>query len=198
MKTIFKMPTPVKITGRTSSITNAFVNGIIPVIKPTEEEIESALKTLGMDKDHIVCAYCGNPYTEWDHFHPLVKNKKPTGYISEIHNLVPACGKCNQSKGNKDWKTWMQSNAELSPSSRHIADVEQRIKRLDDYEKKYNPIKIDFEEIVGKDMLEKHWANCKAICDSMQESQKHSDKIREIIKNNVLETQNNSLLKHKK
>lgn len=24
-----------------------------------------------MDKDHIVCAYCGNSYTEWDHFHPL-------------------------------------------------------------------------------------------------------------------------------
>lgn len=64
MKKIFRMPTPVKITGRTSSITNAFVNGIIPVIEPTEEEIESALKTLGMDKDHIVCAYCGNPYTE--------------------------------------------------------------------------------------------------------------------------------------
>ena len=43
MKKIFRMPTPVKITGRTSSITNAFVNGIIPVIEPTEEEIESAL-----------------------------------------------------------------------------------------------------------------------------------------------------------
>ena len=185
MKKIFRMPTPVKITGRTSSITNAFVNGIIPVIEPTEEEIESALETLGMDKDHIVCAYCGNPYTEWDHFHPLIKDKMPTGYISEIHNLVPACGKCNQSKGNKYWKTWMLSDATLSPSSRHIPDIEQRIKHLEDYEQKYAPIKIDFEEIIGKDMWEQHWANCQALHDLMQESQKHSDKLKAIIKNTL-------------
>ena len=42
---IFRMPTPVKIKGRSSSITNAFENGIVPV-----------------------------------------------------------CGKCNQSKGNREWK----------------------------------------------------------------------------------------------
>lgn len=188
MKKIFRMPTPVKITGRTSSITNAFVNGIIPVIEPTEEEIESALETLGMDKDHIVCAYCGNPYTEWDHFHPLIKDKMPTGYISEIHNLIPACGKCNQSKGNKYWKTWMLSDAALSPSSRHIPDIEQRKKRLEDYERKYTPIKIDFEEIVGKDMWEQHWANCQVLHDLMQESQKHSDKLKSIIKNTLSQT----------
>ena len=35
MDSVFKMPVPVKIKGRTSSITNAFVNGIIPVIEPT-------------------------------------------------------------------------------------------------------------------------------------------------------------------
>lgn len=176
MKKIFKMPTPVKIMGRTSSITNAFVNGIIPVIEPTEQEIENALRTLGMDTNHIVCAYCGNPYTEWDHFHPLIKDKMPTGYISEIHNLVPACGKCNQSKGNKHWKTWMLSNAALSPSSRHIPGIEQRIKRLEDYEQQYAP-----------DMWEQHWANCQALHDLMQESQKHSDKLKLIIKNTLSE-----------
>lgn len=122
------MPAPVKITGRTSSITNAFVNGIIPVIEPTDEEIDDVLKTLGMNRKHVTCAYCGNPYTEWDHFRPLVKDKRPTGYISEIHNLVPACGKCNQSKGNKHWKTWMLSGAALSPYSRQIPDLEYRIK----------------------------------------------------------------------
>ena len=108
-----------------------------------------------------------------------------SGYISEIHNLVPACGKCNQSKGNKYWKTWMLSDATLSPSSRHIPDIEQRIKRLEDYEQKYAPIKIDFEEIVGKDMWEQHWANCQALHDLMQESQKHSDKLKTIIKNTL-------------
>lgn len=47
MKKVFRMPAPVKITGRTSSITNAFVNGIIPVIEPTDEEIDDVLKHLG-------------------------------------------------------------------------------------------------------------------------------------------------------
>ena len=187
----FRMPTPVKITGRTSSITNAFVSGIIPVIEPTDEEIKSALKTLGMDEEHIVCAYCGGPYTEWDHFHPLIKGKNPTGYISEIHNLVPACGKCNQSKGNKDWKEWMKSNASLSPQSRNIPNMDQRIKHLEDYEQEYPCIKINFEEIVGKEMWKEHWDNSEAICKLMQESQQVSDELREIIKNSLSETQKN-------
>lgn len=190
MKQRFRMPTPVKITGRTSSITNAFVNGIIPVIQPTEQEIEDALKTLGMDSNHIVYAYCGDTYTEWDHFHPLIKDKMPTGYISEIHNLVPACGKCNQSKGNKHWKTWMLSNAELSPFSRRIPDIEHRIKRLENYERQYTPIRLDFEKIVGKDMWQQHWTNCQALRALMQESQKHSDKLKAIIHNAISQEKN--------
>jgi endonuclease I len=58
---------------------------------------------------------------------PLVVDKKPTGYISEIQNLVPSCGKCNQSKGNKNWKLWITSEAKLSPASRGISNIENRI-----------------------------------------------------------------------
>lgn len=183
MKKVFSMPTPVKITGRTSSITNAFVNGIIPVIEPTEAEIDDALETLGMNQSFVVCAYCGERYTEWDHFHPLVVNKKPTGYISEIHNLVPSCGKCNQSKGNKQWKEWMLSNAKLSPKTRKVSDLDEKIQRLEAYESKYIPIIIDFEKVVGTKAWNQHWENCEKIQKLMQESQKHSDKIKETIKN---------------
>ena len=41
-KNVFNMPNPVTIMGRSSSITNSFVNGIIPVIEPTEAEIKEA------------------------------------------------------------------------------------------------------------------------------------------------------------
>lgn len=181
MRKVFRMPTVVKITGRTSSITNAFVNGIIPVVEPTDEEIDDVLKILGMDREHIVCAYCGDVCTEWDHFRPLVKEKRPTGYISEIHNLVPACGKCNQSKGNKYWKAWMLSNAVLSPRSRQIADIEYRIQRLEKFESRYTPVKLDFEKIVGTEAWEEHWNNCQKLHDIMQESQKHADKIKALI-----------------
>jgi len=111
------MPTPMKITGRSSSITNSFINSIIPIIVPTNEQVKEALEILGMDHDSFQCAYCGATASEWDHLRPLVLNKKPTGYISEIHNLVPACGKCNQSKGNKPWHTWITSSAKLSATN---------------------------------------------------------------------------------
>ena len=86
------MPTAVKVTGRSSSITNSFVNSIIPVVVPTTDDVARALDVLGMTPEALACAYCGDPMTEWDHLRPLVVGKKPTGYISGIANLVPACG----------------------------------------------------------------------------------------------------------
>ena len=178
MKQVFKMPKPVKITARTSAITNSFINGIIPTIKPTDAEIQDALETLGMTEETICCAYCGDAYTEWDHMRPLIQNKRPTGYISEIHNLVPACGKCNQSKGNKAWREWILSDAELSPHSRNIPGLSDRIKRLTEYEEKYIPVKMDFESIVGKERWEKHWANCERLHQIMKEYQQFSDELK--------------------
>ena len=81
---MFRMPTAVKITGRTSTITNSFVNAIIPVFMPTDQEIREALGLLGMTVDDVRCAYCGDRATEWDHLRPLVKNQRPTGYVSEF------------------------------------------------------------------------------------------------------------------
>lgn len=194
LKSVFKMPKPVKITGRTSSITNSFVNGIIPIIEPSEEEIKTALEILGMDERTICCAYCGDSYTEWDHLRPLVVNKTATGYVSEIHNLVPACGKCNQSKGNQNWHSWMYSNAALSPNSRKIIDIDERSERLSRYEKWGTPLKVDIEAIVGKYKWEKHWQNCENIKDLMQESQILSDEIR-ITLQKALNSNNHELIK---
>jgi len=185
MKKLFKMPNPVKIVGRTSSITNSFVNGIIPVIQPTDEEINEALNILGMDENSICCAYCGDAYTEWDHLRPLVINKMATGYVSEIHNLVPACGKCNQSKGNQNWYEWMYGSAQLSPATRGIKDIDERCARLKEYEKWGIPIKIDFETIIGKEDWEKHWENCEKIKSMMRESQYLSDEIQKKLLNAI-------------
>jgi HNH endonuclease len=175
--TLFRMPTPMKITGRSSSITNAFINSIIPVVHPTAEQVNEALEILGMTHENFQCVYCGSVSTEWDHLRPLVKGKKPTGYISEIHNLIPSCGKCNQSKGNKEWKTWMESSAALSPSARGIKDVVERIKRIEAYENWHVPTKMDFEAIVGKEDLAQHLENLERIQSLMRESQELAVKI---------------------
>jgi len=180
---LFRMPTPMKITGRSSSITNAFINSIIPVVMPSAEEVKRALKILGMTFKTFQCAYCGSVASEWDHLRPLVKGKKPTGYISEIHNLVPSCGKCNQSKGNKEWKTWMLSNAKLAPTRRGIKDIPKQIKRLEKYEKSRNPTQLDFESIVGNDVWAEHEKNLKQVQHLMCESQKLAAKINTAVAN---------------
>jgi len=178
---LFRMPTPMKITGRSSSITNSFINSIIPVIEPTNEQVKQALEILGMDHDSFQCSYCGVSATEWDHLRPLVMNKKPTGYISEIHNLVPACGKCNQSKGNKDWRAWMLSDAKLSPKTRRVIDIEVRIEKLALYEQWETPTKVDFELIVGKDMWEQHWANWELVQSAMRTAQQLATEINTVV-----------------
>ena len=145
-----QMPSPGNIAGRSSSITNAFFNAIIPIISPSEEEELEALKILGMDPTDIRCSYCGDKSTEWDHLRPIITDQRPTGFITEIANLVPACGKCNQSKGKSDWRKWMVSSAKLSPKTRGKTDIEDRMARLADYENWRKPTNIAIESIVDR------------------------------------------------
>jgi hypothetical protein len=173
----FAMPKPVRIAGRSSSITNSFVNGIIPVVPPTLEQVDEALRILGMDTI-VVCAYCGDPASEWDHLRPLVVGKQPTGYISEIHNLVPACGKCNQSKGNKPWRTWMFSAARLSPETRGVAGLGAKADRLAAYEEWETPTLVDFASVVGEQLWDEHWRNHEAILRAMRDAESTADLIR--------------------
>lgn len=174
---LFAMPKPVRITGRASSITNSFVNGVIPVVVPTEGEVREALDILGM-LGHVVCAYCGDTSTEWDHLRPLVDKQRPTGYISEIRNLVPACGKCNQSKGNKHWHTWMFSDAPRSPKRRGVADIESRAERLGRFEQWGVPAQIDFASVVGDDLWLEHWEHHAQLLQLMREAEEVARQIR--------------------
>lgn len=182
------MPVPMKITGRFSSMTNAFINAMIPVIRPTEEQVEQALRILGMDQDGFCCAYCGDVATEWDHLRPLVKNKKPTGFISEIHNLVPACGKCNQSKGNKNWRSWMLGPAKLSPATRGITDLDARVERIDAYAQWGAPVQMDFEQVAGEGLWAEHWHNWSKIQELMKQAQTVAGQIQDAAVQALAET----------
>jgi HNH endonuclease len=174
----FQMPTSATITGRSSSITNAFVSAIIPVVFPTEVEVIEALKVLGMSRTDVRCAYCGDPSTEWDHLRPLVVAQKPTGFISEIANLVPSCGKCNQSKGKKDWREWMRSSAPRSPRMRGILDLEARMVRLEAYEQWRQPKRLNFQELVGDDLWIEYWSNWQEVLGQMKKSQACAEKLK--------------------
>jgi hypothetical protein len=176
------MPKPVNVMGRVSSITNSFINAIIPVVPPSREEVLEALKILRIDPSDLRCAYCGDPFTEWDHLRPLVYRQRPTGYISEIANLVPACGKCNQSKGNKPWRDWIESSAKKSPKSRGVTDLDTRIERLAAYENWRNVEPLDFAGIVGVENWSQHWENWQRVLDEMQKSQEFAAALRATIR----------------
>ena len=171
----FWMPSVQTMVSRKSSITNAFVNAVIPTVVPTAEEIEQALTILDLDPLDLRCAYCGDPATEWDHLRPLVVKHRPTGFISEIANLVPCCGKCNQSKVNKFWRTWLLGKAPRSPSGRGVADVAQRVERLEAYERWRAPTQLDFAKIIGQDEWDQYWAMWEAVNGQLKECQRVAD-----------------------
>jgi len=62
-----KQRAPLKITSRTSSITNSFVQAIIPTVESTADEQREALAHLAMTLDDLHCVYCGTATTDWDH-----------------------------------------------------------------------------------------------------------------------------------
>jgi 5-methylcytosine-specific restriction endonuclease McrA len=181
-KTIYcRLPTPGNIAGRSSSITNAFFNSIIPIHPPTAEEEREALEILGMNVNDIRCVYCGDQSTEWDHLQPLIRGQEPTGFITEIANLVPACGKCNQSKGNQQWRDWIVSNARLSPKTRGKDGLTERISRIQAYERWKTPVRFDFASIVDKTLWAKHRTNLRDILGLLVESQKLAKEIKVVI-----------------
>ena len=179
MRQAFRMPALQTLKSRKSSITNAFVNTIIPTVIPSDEEIAKALSILEMSADDLRCTYCGDPASEWDHLRPLVRNRRPTGYISEIGNLVPSCGKCNQSKGNKPWEAWMRSGARHAPATRGIQDIEARVQRLKEYERWKQVEPIDFEALLGQELWDAHWSNLDSVVELMQKSQNFADRLRD-------------------
>ena len=157
---------------------SAFVRALIPNVPPSELELADAFSLLKLDTDNLCCVYCGDRSTEWDHFYPVMRDGRPTGYLTRIQNLVPACGKCNQSKGNRDWKDWMTSSAPLSPTTRGVKKLSQRIKRLQSFEAWGAEAIVDFETALGRDAMKQHNDYLKQILSLMTEAETHSKALR--------------------
>lgn len=185
VKDAFWMPCVQTMVSRKSSITNAFVCAIIPTIDPSVDEIENALSILGMDATNVGCAYCGDKATEWDHLRPLVLKRRPTGFVSEIGNLVPCCGKCNQSKGNKPWRDWMKSKARLSPAGRGVPDIESRFARLEEYERWRLPTKVDFAALLGNERWAEYWILCEDVIAELRTCQGVAEQLRAVIEKSL-------------
>lgn len=135
-----------------------------------------------MARGECICAYCGDKKSEWDHFRAVVKDRKPTGYITEIANLVPSCGKCNQSRGNKDWKKWMTGAAKQSPATRGVKELDERIRRLEAFERWSKPIHIDYENLAGADHWAMHLKHLDDVLSTLERAESHAKELRVLAK----------------
>lgn len=175
---VYQPPGGESIGARASAMRSAFVRSLIPNVPPSESELAEAFSLLKLDAEDLRCVYCGNRSTEWDHFYPVMRDGQPTGYLTRIQNLVPACGKCNQSKGNRDWKDWMTSSAPLSPATRGVTRLSQRMRRLQSFEAWGAEAIVDFEASLGSDAMKRHNDYLKQILSLMTEAETHSKALR--------------------
>jgi hypothetical protein len=176
-----KFKKPSNISQRVSSVTNSFVQAVIPWVAPTPEQRSEALRVLGMH-EKIVCCYCGDAAAGWDHLYPLVRDKRPTGYISDYRNMVPACARCNSSKGKSDWRVWITGSAPNSPTSRGVHDVDQRIAALDCFEKWGAVLPIAIEQLASPELWSKHWENLRRLEEALLDAQKHAAVLQEEVR----------------
>jgi hypothetical protein len=157
------MPGAQSIRSRRSTVTNAFVNSIMPAIRPTPAEVDESLSILRMERGEERCVYCGKESTTLDHLRPLVEGSRPSGYITEIANLVPCCGRCNSCKGNIAWRQWMARLREALTAPVDLAAHERRIEILQAYEKWRQPRRVDFKSLGGGEAWDRYWAMYDAV-----------------------------------
>ena len=109
-----------------------------------EDDWEKAIEYFGNR-----CAYCGADDTlEMEHLIPI--NKEKLGE-HKIGNIVPACKKCNNEKGDKDYKEFLGGNTDA-------------IKKIEEYMKSKNYIPLGDNKKIKK-VLEMAYAETGSIAE---------------------------------
>lgn len=91
-----------------------------------------------MRDGNVMCIYCDEAVaTRWDHLHPVSR-----GGDSSPGNLVPACGRCDDSKQDKTIEEWAASRAKYRPDSDRVSIIQERIQ---EYQKEYTYSAVAFE-----------------------------------------------------
>jgi hypothetical protein len=100
----------------------------------TESDREDALRYFGG------CAFCGGAKAKATRNDHLVAVRERGDFVPK--NVVPACPKCDDSKGKSDFRDWMRNAT--SPSSLRgrgwaTAKIERRIKLIKAWQRGYRP-----------------------------------------------------------
>ena len=137
-----KFPQPDFVSTRSSTLARSMASSLMPRIGIDDNGngitmINKWAELLYGDNvpDPLTCVYCGKKADELDHLFPLINNQQPSGYCTELANLVPCCRKCNGSKSSKTWWEYMCNDKSKSQYA-HLtatggeAGLENRRERL--------------------------------------------------------------------
>lgn len=109
---------PLSIAGRGGTLHGGFWKAVAPLDTVMEDDLRRRLERFTASNAEPNCVYCGGRGTDWDHLLAPAENGRLSGFGSLLSNLVPACGTCNQSKGSKPWRTWLEGGSGGAASAR--------------------------------------------------------------------------------
>ena len=181
----FKLPAKSNLKSRISTINNAFANAVTPYIEPLPSEIESFFNELHLEQGQ--CAYCLGKANTTDHVKPLVTDGLPTGYITEIKNLVPCCSACNSAKGSQDFRSWYKSKkniARLHTEGLTDDQIEERFIIVSRYIDKIPP-PIDYKTILGDELWSEYLQRKEEMIKLLKEDQRFCDRLNAMIEDKL-------------
>lgn len=121
---------PQKIASRRSTWNNAFASALALHDTFDVATVSDAIKDLGQDPTAALnCVYCGEAAATWDHLFKRVEKGQYSGYGHFIRNLVPCCRTCNERKGGRPWRDWMQTFEGPAAASRqkHLEEYTNKV-----------------------------------------------------------------------
>lgn len=134
---------PSSIMGRKSTFSSAFASALAPHDIYVPGSVFAAIRDLDQDPDgELECVYCGAEAATWDHVYNRVVKGDFSGYGHRIRNLVPCCRTCNESKGQRSWREFLET--------RGLPDKDVRISRMERFLGNAEPQLIDTESMKHK------------------------------------------------
>ena len=120
MTRLRKLPTKISAGMGLSLIDRAVKEAFAArCLAPDLEQLRSYFEAGG----EILCFYCDAPEpTRWDHLHAVTR-----GGDTMPGNLVPACGRCDDSKQDRDIDEWVRSTSKHRPPTERLAALQDKV-----------------------------------------------------------------------
>lgn len=97
----------------------------------------------------VRCFYCdASEPNRWDHLHAVSRGGDTTP-----GNLVPACGRCDDSKQDRDVGEWVRSTSRHRPPETRLPELQARILA---YQKHFAYVPVEFEQRLSPEDLSRY------------------------------------------